>query len=178
MEPYLGEIRLFSGNFAPKGWAICAGQLLSIAQNQALFSLLGTTYGGDGRVNFALPDFRGRIPIHPGNGHVLGEKSGTQTHTMTIAEMPAHTHIAQATPMKAKSMVGGTQSGSPQNSYAGNSGSDFSYSPTKGTNESFAADALEVQVNASGGNQPFNNMMPSLSVTFIIAITGIYPSQN
>src|ERR1043166_4236218 len=96
-EPYLSEIRIFSFNFAPKGWALCNGQFLPINQNQALFSLLGTTYGGDGRVNFALPDLRARVPIHTGSGHTLGEKGGEQAHTLSIAELPTHTHVGNGT---------------------------------------------------------------------------------
>ena len=95
-EPFLSEIRIMSFNFAPKGWALCNGQLLPINQNQALFSLLGTTFGGDGRVNFALPDSRGRVPIHVGSGHTLGERGGEQAHTLSIAELPTHTHVANA----------------------------------------------------------------------------------
>jgi len=94
-EPFLSEIRIMSFNFAPKGWALCNGQLLPINQNQALFSLLGTTYGGDGRVNFGLPDLRGRIPIHVGQGHTLGERGGEQAHTLSMSEMPQHQHLAQ-----------------------------------------------------------------------------------
>src|SRR6266480_5432762 len=96
-EPFLSEIRIFSFGFAPKGWAMCNGQLLPINQNQALFSLLGTTFGGDGRVNFALPDLRGRVPIHVGSGHTLGERGGEQAHTLSISELPLHTHVANAT---------------------------------------------------------------------------------
>src|ERR1700741_469703 len=97
MTPFLGQLLAVSFNFAPKGWVICAGQLLPINQNQALFSLLGTTYGGDGRVNFALPDLRGRVPIHMGSGHTLGEKGGEQAHTLTLAELPGHAHVLAGT---------------------------------------------------------------------------------
>src|SRR6266446_1356161 len=96
-EPFLSEIRIMSFSFPPKGWALCDGQLLPINQNQALFSLLGTTFGGDGRVNFALPDLRGRTPIHVGSGHTLGERGGEQAHTLSIAELPTHTHVLQGT---------------------------------------------------------------------------------
>src|SRR5213082_924975 len=95
-EPFLSEIRIFSFGFAPKGWALCNGQLLPINQNQALFSLLGTTYGGDGRLNFGLPDLQGRVPIHVGNGHTLGERGGEQGHTLSISEVPQHTHLINA----------------------------------------------------------------------------------
>src|SRR3954467_8409869 len=104
-EPFLSEIRLMSFNFAPKGWAMCNGQLLPINQNQALFSLLGTTFGGDGRVNFALPDLRGRTPIHVGSGHTLGERGGEQAHTLSIAELPTHTHAAMAQPADGTQVV-------------------------------------------------------------------------
>src|ERR671938_1175087 len=100
-EPFLSEIRIISWNFAPKGWAFCNGQLLPINQNQALFSLLGTTYGGDGRVNFALPNLQGRVPIHMGSGHTLGERAGEQGHTLSISEIPTHTHTVSATTIPA-----------------------------------------------------------------------------
>src|SRR5689334_3315065 len=100
-EPFLSEIRIMSFVFAPKGWALCNGQLLPINQNQALFSLLGTTFGGDGRVNFALPDLRSRVPIHVGSGHTLGERGGEQAHTLSISELPQHTHVANATSIPA-----------------------------------------------------------------------------
>ena len=107
-EPFLSEIRLMSFVFAPRGWALCNGQLLPINQNQALFSLLGTTFGGDGQVNFALPDLRGRVPIHVGAGHTLGERGGEQAHTLSIAELPTHAHVAQATSASATSAVPGS----------------------------------------------------------------------
>src|SRR5438105_5260998 len=104
-EPFLSEIRIMSFVFAPKGWALCNGQLLPINQNQALFSLLGTTYGGDGRVNFALPDLQGRTPIHMGSGHTLGERGGEQAHTLSISEIPTHTHVANASSVNATAII-------------------------------------------------------------------------
>src|SRR5215207_7389337 len=118
-EPFLSEIRIMSFVFAPKGWALCNGQLLPINQNQALFSLLGTTFGGDGRVNFALPDFRGRVPIHVGSGHTLGERGGEQAHTLSIAELPQHTHVANASSVNATLAPSSTNlMGSTSNGYA------------------------------------------------------------
>lgn len=183
MNPLLGEIRMFSGNYAPRGWAICNGQLLSINQNSALFSLLGTSYGGNGTTNFALPNMQGRIPISMASTEdyytVLGEASGNTTRTMTVEEMPAHTHAATATPLKAQNGASnGIQSGSPQHNYPGNSGSDNSYTNAAGANQFFAADALEVNVGVTGQAQPFSNVMPSFCVTFIISLQGVYPSRG
>ena len=110
-EPFLSEIRIMSFEFAPKGWALCNGQLLPINQNQALFSLLGTTFGGDGRVNFALPDLRGRTPIHVGSGHTLGERGGEQAHTLSIAELPTHTHVAHGAADATRHAIAGRQCG-------------------------------------------------------------------
>src|SRR5436190_18978092 len=117
-EPFLGEIKIISWNFPPKGWAFCNGQLLPINQNQALFSILGTTYGGDGRVNFALPDFRGRAPIHQGQGFVLGQNGGQEFHTVTQGEMPAHNHFAQASTAQADSPFVQVASPASQNVFA------------------------------------------------------------
>lgn len=173
MEPFLGEIRMISCNFAPKGWALCIGQFLPIATNQALFSIIGTTYGGDGRVSFALPDFRGRLPIHVGPSNPLGAKGGTETNTLTVQNMPAHTHAASATPVKCLSVVSTSDYST---SFPANSGTDFSYSASAGATE-FAADGAVTTVAALvGANQPVNNMMPSLGINFIIAINGIFPS--
>jgi microcystin-dependent protein len=163
-EPFLSEVKIVSFSFAPKGWALCNGQLLPINQNQALFSLLGTTYGGDGRVNFALPNLQGRIPIHFGNGHTLGEVGGRENHTLTAQEMPAHTHIisaSNATPNQ------GTQAG---NMWAGNSGAYSSAPPDGSMNPA--------SISSSGGSQSHTNIQPYLVLNFIIALVGIFPSQN
>jgi microcystin-dependent protein len=163
-EPFLSEIRLMSFSYAPKGWATCDGQLLPINQNQALFSLLGTTFGGDGRVNFALPDYRGRTPIHVGNAHTLGERGGEQAHTLSIAEMPTHTHTAQAATANATT-------NNPINNYLG--ASLNVYTPP----------ANLVAINAgtvasTGGSQAHLNMQPFLTLNFCIALQGIFPSPN
>ena len=163
-EPFLSEIRILSFQFAPKGWALCNGQLLPINQNQALFSLLGTTFGGDGRVNFALPDLQGRSPIHAGQGHTLGERGGEQAHTLSTAEMPTHVHAFNASqsnangPAPANSMFGTSN-----NLYAGASGLVGLAAPT---------------IASAGGGQAHSNMQPFLTLTFVIALQGIFPSQN
>lgn len=163
-EPFLSEIRIMSFVFAPKGWALCNGQLLPINQNQALFALLGTTYGGDGRVNFALPDLRARTPIHTGNGHTLGEQGGEQAHTLSLAELPTHTHVAQASPSNANSptTTGNVLAGA-LNAYRGPD-SLVSLHPASVANV--------------GGSQAHLNMQPFLTLSFCIALQGIFPSQN
>ena len=168
-EPFLSEIRVMSFEFAPKGWALCNGQLLPINQNQALFSLLGTTFGGDGRVTFALPDLRGRTPIHTGEGHTLGERGGEQAHTLSIAELPEHVHAANATTAQADANSNGpTPARMP-------SQSNFSplYAPAANL-QPMAANAL----GNAGGSQAHLNMQPFLTLSFCIALQGIYPSQN
>ena len=165
-EPFLGEIRLMSFNFAPRDWAQCNGQLLPINQNQALFSLLGTTFGGNGQTNFALPDLRGRVPIHVGGGHTLGERGGEQAHTLSIAELPTHTHVAQATSATGDTPVapGNLLADSPSQLYRA-PGTLTSLSPTTVTNV--------------GGSQAHLNMQPFLSLMFCIAISSaIFPSPN
>jgi len=164
-EPFLGEIRLFSFSFAPKGWALCNGQLLPINQNQALFALLGTTYGGDGRVNFALPDLRGRVPIHMGNGHTQGERGGEQAHTLSIAEIPTHTHTLQASSAANGGIVNSA------NAYLGG-GNNVYEAPTNLT--AFTASSLATV----GGSQAHLNMQPFLTLSFCIALQGIFPSQT
>ena len=163
-EPFLSEIRIMSFVFAPKGWALANGQLLPINQNQGLFSLLGTTFGGDGRVNFALPDLRGRVPIHVGSGHTLGDRGGEQAHTLSIAELPTHTHTFRATDAN-----GATPFGS------GNVFGSF--------NNGYAAPAALISINPGtitnvGGSQAHLNMQPFLTLSFCIALQGIFPSPT
>ena len=163
-EPFLAEIRIMSFGFAPKGWALCNGQLLPINQNQALFSLLGTTFGGDGRVNFALPNFQASVPIHVGNGHTLGERGGEVAHTLSIQELPAHTHALMAQPAAGTQLPpGGAFLAQASNVYR-------------------TADNLTslnpAAVDNGGGNQPHTNTQPFLTLSFCIALQGIFPSQN
>jgi microcystin-dependent protein len=164
-EPFLSELRLMSFDFAPKGWAMCNGQLLPINQNQALFSLLGTTFGGDGRVNFALPDLRGRTPIHVGSGHTLGERGGEQAHTLSIQEIPTHVHAVNATNSNADTISPvGNLLGRTSTRYGPPDGSLTSLNPTT--------------VGNSGGSQAHQNMQPFLTLTWCIALQGIFPSPN
>ena len=167
-EPFLSEIRLMSFQFAPVGWALCNGQLLPINQNQALFSLLGTTFGGDGQTNFGLPDLRGRTPIHVGSGHTLGERGGEQAHTLSIAELPTHLHSwkANATPTSVSntpdsSMVLATSVG------------DSAWGPATNLVAMNAA-----TLSNTGGSQPHLNMQPFLTLNFCIALQGTFPSPT
>ena len=166
-EPFLSEIRIFSFGFAPKGWALCNGQLLPINQNQALFSLLGTTFGGDGRVNFALPNLQGQTPIHVGNGHTLGEKGGEQAHTLSIAELPTHVHTANATSAVATANT-------PLNTM-------LLAQSTSSQLYTAAANLVPMAPNSLanvGGSQAHLNMQPFLTLNFSIALQGIFPSPN
>lgn len=164
--PYLSELRIFSFNFAPKGWALCNGQTLSIQQNTALFSLLGTTYGGNGTTNFLLPNLQGQVPMHYGNGFPQGQAAGEANHTLTVNEMPAHTHSLLA------SSNGPTVNTPANNFFASNTGS-LPYSAAT-ANESMAATAI----GNAGGAQPHNNMSPYLVLNICIALQGIFPSRN
>jgi len=167
-QPYVGEIRMFAGNFAPAGWMLCEGQLLPISENETLFNLIGTTYGGDGQNTFALPDLRGRLPIHFGNGFILAETGGTEEVTLTVQQIPVHTHaLLCSTDL--------TASASPANQVPG--------PPAAATVSPYGTDApLTVlgpaSVSTIGGSQPHTNFQPYLCVNFIISLFGIFPSQT
>ena len=164
-QPYVGEIRLFAGNFAPAGWMFCAGQLLPISENETLFNLIGTTYGGDGQSTFALPDLRGRVPIHFGNGFVLAQTGGSENVTLVVTQMPAHAHPFQA-------------SADPANSP---NPAGHVLAETASTTPYFAgppAVALAAQsVTSVGGSQPHENLQPYLCINYIISLFGIFPAQ-
>lgn len=163
-QPYVGEIRMFAGNFAPVGWAFCNGQLLPISENETLFQLIGTTYGGDGQSTFALPDLSGRLPLHQGGGYVLAETGGQETVTLTVNQMPAHSHAAQA------SGAAGTQTGPGGGLWAASGLNQFA----AGTGTNNMANGL----GNTGGSQPHDNLMPYLVVSFIISLFGIFPSAT
>ena len=163
-EPFLSEIRIFSFGFPPKGWALCDGQLLPINQNQGLFSLLGTTYGGDGRVNFGLPDLQGRVPIHMGSGHTLGEKGGEQGHTLSISELPTHTHTWGSSNVNANSADPSNNFLASMQGYDTASNNLIAMSPAS--------------IGNVGGSQAHLNMQPFLVLNLCIALQGIFPSQT
>jgi microcystin-dependent protein len=168
-QPYVGEIRMFAGNFAPAGWMFCEGQLLPISEYETLFNLIGTTYGGDGQSTFALPDLRGRLPLHFGNGFTLAETGGVETITLTVPQIPAHSHPMLATRTSAAqtapspSVVPGLGAASTITPY----GTD---APTTALNPN--------SISSVGGSQPHNNFQPYLCVDFIISLFGIFPSQT
>ena len=176
-DPFIAEIVMFASNFAPRGWAFCDGQLLSISQNTALFSLVGTTYGGDGRTTFGLPDLRGRVPMHPGNGpglssRRLGEKTGTESNTLNVTQLPSHTHTGTV-----KCVAG------PGNSnVAANNFCSKDLGSQSGTYHSGPSDADmntgAVTIGNTGGSQPVNNVQPVQCVNFIIALVGTFPSRS
>lgn len=174
MDPFVAEIRIFPFNFPPKGWAFCNGQLLPIAQNTALFSLLGTTYGGNGQSTFALPDLQGSVPMHPGQGpglslHDLGELSGSETVTLLDSEMPSHTH-----PMRANDGDGSLASPTNRVSSAPGADRDIFWYKDGVPNATMNPGAL----TTSGGSQPHNNLMPYLTVNFCIALQGVFPPRS
>ncbi len=174
-EPFLGEIRMFGGNFAPRGWALCNGQLLSISQNAALFSLLGTTYGGNGQTNFALPNLQGRVPMHWGQGpglspRALGESSGSESVTLLTNQMPAHNHTLSANNNQGDTFSpGGAVSASAV---------DSSQQPLNIYSSTANATMAPTAIGLAGGGQPHANMQPYQCVSFIIALQGIFPSRN
>jgi microcystin-dependent protein len=171
-EPFMSEIRIMAFNYPPKGWAQCNGQLLPINQNQALFALLGTTYGGNGQTTFALPDMRGNVPLHEGNSHTLGEKAGQQVHTLTMSEMPTHIHDFSTNTCVASASANATV-GPPTSNYWANHGKT-TYSTGGVSTAAMAPQA----VGNFGGSQPHQNMQPYLVLNFCIALVGIFPSQN
>ena len=175
MEPFIAQIMMFGGNFAPRGWAFCDGQLLSISSYSALFSILGTTYGGDGRTTFGLPDLRSRVPVHAGSGpgltpRKLGQRSGSETNTLTTAQLPSHNHAAQI-PCTTQN---GDQSSPADNVMAETEGGANIYSDTAETGEFMKAPTI----GNTGGSQAVNNMQPFLCVNYIIALQGTFPSRS
>ena len=179
MDPFLGQIIMFGGNFAPRGWALCDGQLLPISQNQALFSILGTTYGGDGRTTFALPDLRGRVALHEGDGpglsnRRLGQKGGTETNTLNTTQLPSHNHTASGA-VTPRCAVGAGDETNPNGGFMATASNDL-YAETP--NNSMGESPVTVTVGNTGGNQPVNNMQPYQCVNFIIALQGTFPSRS
>ncbi len=164
-DPFLAEIRMFSFNFPPKGWALCNGQLLAINQNQALFSLLGTTYGGNGTTNFALPDLRGKVPMHFSNSYAMGQRGGETAHTLSLNEMPQHNHLATATSAIADQVY-------PAGSLWAAGASASAY---HNASNAVMSDAV---VSNAGGSQPHINMAPYSVINFSIALAGIFPSRD
>src|SRR5262249_2902862 len=185
-QPFIGEIRLFAGNFAPRSWALCAGQLMSIAQNQALFSILGTTYGGDGQTTFGLPDLRGRVPLGWGQGaglpnHTIGEISGAETSTLSSTQLPAHTHTASIGTLNiATASVAGNRRSPVDAIFATEAAGVTDVYSDGSANVTMAADALSgapALANAGAG-QPFGIVQPFLLINYIIALEGIFRSRN
>lgn len=173
MDPTIAVITMFAGNFAPQGWAFCHGQLLPISQNTALFSILGTTYGGNGLNTFGLPDFRGRMPVGFGGTVSLGETAGTPTVTLTINEMPAHTHVVTSAAIPVSEAPG--SSTNPNGNVFGVQNNATFTSPTNATGQQ---GGITATIATAGNSQPFNTMMPFIAVNYIIALQGIFPSRN
>ncbi len=166
-SPFIGEIRMFAGNFAPVGWAFCNGAIIPIDQNDALFNLIGTTYGGDGQTTFALPNLQSRIPVHVGPGFALGQSGGAESVTLTTSQIPAHSHVPQA------NNAPGTQVGPDNGVWASTSPSLNNYS-----NVAPSVNMDPAACGSSGGSQPHDNMVPFLAVNFILSLFGIFPSQT
>lgn len=167
-QPYVGEIRMFAGNFNPAGWAFCNGQLLSIAENETLFSLIGTTYGGDGQSTFGVPDLRGRVPVHMGTGFTIGQMAGNETVTLTPQTMPSHTH-----PFVVTTNLASTNQ----------PGNNLLATTQASTVTAYGTDNPQVSLNSAaistvGGNQPHENRQPTIAMTYIISLFGIYPSPT
>lgn len=176
-NPFIGEIRMFAGNFAPRGWAFCASQLLPIAQNDTLYALIGTTYGGDGVTTFGLPDMRGRLPINQGQGaglssYVIGQKSGTESVTLTVPQMPGHSHALFAT------TATGSQPAPTNTSFTATLVGTAELYAIPGANPLKQGAMNANSIGAVGGNQPHENRMPALVVNFIISLEGVFPSRN
>lgn len=177
MDPFVGQIALFGFNFAPAGWAICDGSLLPISQNDALFALIGTTYGGDGQTNFALPDLRGRIPVHQGQGPglgnwTMGERAGSETVTLTQGQMPSHGHALVAS--AANPAAGATAIPGPSVMLASGGTAVTPYAPAGGSATGLSASSVSV----AGGSQPHDNMMPTLVANYCISLFGVFPSPS
>jgi microcystin-dependent protein len=164
-QPFIGEIRLFAGNFAPSGWSFCNGAVMAISQNETLFNLIGNTYGGDGQNTFALPDLRSRVPVHQGNGFVLTQNGGTETVILGINQVPPHTHPPQASP------GGGTSNNPAGKVWANWTGNQYS---DQGAGSPMNAGVI----GSTGNNQPHDNMLPYLAINFIISLFGVFPSQG
>ena len=167
-QPYVGEIRMFAGNFAPAGWMFCEGQLLPISENETLFNLIGTTYGGDGQSTFALPDLRGRLPIHQGNGFILAETGGAEEITLTVNQIPSHTHALLGSNNQASSFAPLNQVG----------GITQLATTTPYTTDNPAVALSPQAVGSVGGSQPHTNFQPYLCINFIISLFGIFPSPT
>jgi microcystin-dependent protein len=164
-NPFIGEIRMFGGNFAPAGWMFCDGSLLAISENDALFTLIGTTYGGDGQTTFALPNLSSRVPMHQGNGHTLGEMSGSETVTLIVNQLPSHSHVPQASNAGASTNPAG-------NVWANSAALQFA--PSNSSLQPMNPGAI----GTASGSQPHDNMLPFQAVSFIISLFGIFPSQS
>ena len=170
-QPFIGEIRMFAGNFAPVGWSFCNGAIIPIDQNDALFNLIGTTYGGDGQTTFALPNLQSRVPIHVGPGFALGQSGGTETVTLTVSQIPAHSHVPTCNASQGTSTTPAFNANPPGGIWAFAANNPY-------TDGSPAASMDPAAVGSSGGSQPHDNMIPFLVINFILSLFGVFPSQT